>query len=198
MSSYSRYKETVSFKEERNLVAELSDLEKKALDEFKELIVVWLAASEFNLSPPPPKAKTGAAAEVTKTEAHAKEEANLGELIVKDPKVEELTEPKAKAKAVAKEPTGLRRPSRPNQRTPTKKSLWYPRRAPRQLGPPKDFCRYFSGWILVHHLRELWWRNDDKFSRDFNCSFFVCGFNYTIMWLHSMFQLSNINHTCFL
>ena len=62
MSSYSRYKETTSSKDERNLVAELSDLEKKALDEFKELIVVWLAASKFNLSPPPPlKVKTGAA-----------------------------------------------------------------------------------------------------------------------------------------
>ncbi|KAI5003516.1 hypothetical protein ZWY2020_030676 [Hordeum vulgare] len=92
---------TGSFKEESNLVADLPDPEKKALDEFKELIVAALAAGEFNLPPPPPppKAKAEAAAEETKTEAPAKEEAKTEE----PAKAEEPAKEEPKADEPAKE-----------------------------------------------------------------------------------------------
>ncbi|KAM3334122.1 hypothetical protein ACQJBY_028899 [Aegilops geniculata] len=100
---------TGSFKEESNLVADLPDPEKKALDEFKELIVAALAAGEFNLPrpPPPPKAKTEAAAEETKTEAPAKEEAKTEEPAKaeepakEEPKAEEPAKEEPKAEAAA-------------------------------------------------------------------------------------------------
>ncbi|XP_066315498.1 patellin-3-like [Miscanthus floridulus] len=82
-----------SFKEESNLVEDLPDPEKKALDEFKQLIAAALAAGEFNLPPPPPppKAKEEPKAEETKTEEAKTEE----------PAKEE---PKAEASAAAEEP----------------------------------------------------------------------------------------------
>ncbi|XP_066315478.1 patellin-3-like [Miscanthus floridulus] len=82
-----------SFKEESNLVEDLPDPEKKALDEFKQLIAAALAAGEFNLPPPPPppKAKEEPKAEETKTEEAKTEE----------PAKEE---PKAEAEAAAEEP----------------------------------------------------------------------------------------------
>uniref|UniRef100_A0ACD5WHF5 Uncharacterized protein n=1 Tax=Avena sativa TaxID=4498 RepID=A0ACD5WHF5_AVESA len=101
---------TGSFKEESNLVADLPDPEKKALDEFKELIVAALAAGEFNLPPPPPppKAKTE---EPAKTEEAAKEEAKTEEAAKEEPKAEAAAEaateePKAEvvAEAAAAEP----------------------------------------------------------------------------------------------
>ncbi|KAM3352964.1 hypothetical protein ACQJBY_024256 [Aegilops geniculata] len=118
---------TGSFKEESNLVADLPDPEKKALDEFKELIVAALAAGEFNLPPPPPppKAKTEAAAEETKTEvpAPAKEEAKTEEPAKaeepakEEPKAEEPAkeEPKAEAaaEAAAEEPAEEAKPAEP-------------------------------------------------------------------------------------
>nr|QAA13012.1 PATL2 [Saccharum hybrid cultivar ROC22] len=83
---------TGSFKEESNLVEDLPDPEKKALDEFKQLIAAALAAGEFNLPPPPPppKAKEEPKAEETKTEEAKTEE----------PAKEE---PKAEAEAAAEE-----------------------------------------------------------------------------------------------
>ncbi|KAJ6811098.1 patellin-3-like [Iris pallida] len=45
--------ETASFKEETNVVAELEDPEKKALDELKALIQAALAKNEFTPPPPP-------------------------------------------------------------------------------------------------------------------------------------------------
>uniref|UniRef100_A0A0E0CAZ4 CRAL-TRIO domain-containing protein n=1 Tax=Oryza meridionalis TaxID=40149 RepID=A0A0E0CAZ4_9ORYZ len=91
---------TGSFKEESNLVADLPDPEKKALDEFKQLIAAALAAGEFNLPPPPPppKAKVEAAAEETKAEESKAEE---------EPKAEEPAkeeEPKAEVAAAAAAP----------------------------------------------------------------------------------------------
>ncbi|CAD6228929.1 unnamed protein product [Miscanthus lutarioriparius] len=82
-----------SFKEESNLVEDLPDPEKKALDEFKQLIAAALAAGEFNLPPPPPppKAKEEPKAEETKTEEAKTEE----------PAKEE---PKAEAESAAEEP----------------------------------------------------------------------------------------------
>ncbi|EAZ14338.1 hypothetical protein OsJ_04261 [Oryza sativa Japonica Group] len=91
---------TGSFKEESNLVADLPDPEKKALDEFKQLIAAALAACEFNLPPPPPppKAKVEAAVEETKAEETKAEE---------EPKAEEPAkeeEPKAEVAAAAAAP----------------------------------------------------------------------------------------------
>ncbi|CAM0883850.1 unnamed protein product [Alopecurus aequalis] len=96
---------TGSFKEESNLVADLPDPEKKALDEFKELIVAALAAGEFNLPPPPPppKAKVEAAAEETKTEEPAKEEAKTEESATEEAKAEEPAKEEPKAEEPAKE-----------------------------------------------------------------------------------------------
>uniref|UniRef100_A0ACD5VXE2 Uncharacterized protein n=1 Tax=Avena sativa TaxID=4498 RepID=A0ACD5VXE2_AVESA len=92
---------TGSFKEESNLVADLPDPEKKALDEFKELIVAALAAGEFNLPPPPPppKAKT----EEAKAEEPAKEEAKTEEPAKEEAKTEEPAKEVAKTEEAAKE-----------------------------------------------------------------------------------------------
>ncbi|RLN22502.1 patellin-3-like [Panicum miliaceum] len=86
-----------SFKEESNLVEDLPDPEKKALDEFKQLIAAALAAGEFNLPPPPPppKAKEEPKAEETKTEEPKAEE---------PAKEEPKTEEPAKAEEAAEEP----------------------------------------------------------------------------------------------
>ncbi|KQK10837.1 patellin-3 [Brachypodium distachyon] len=95
---------TGSFKEESNLVADLPDPEKKALDEFKQLIVAALAAGEFNLPPPPPPPKAKeAAAEETKTEEPAKEEAKTEEQAKEEPKADEPAKEEPKADEPAKE-----------------------------------------------------------------------------------------------
>nr|CAB3474953.1 unnamed protein product [Digitaria exilis] len=88
---------TGSFKEESNLVEDLPDPEKKALDEFKQLIAAALAAGEFNLPPPPPppKAKEEPEAEEAKTEETKAEE---------PAKEEAKTEEPAKAEEAAEEP----------------------------------------------------------------------------------------------
>ncbi|KAF8716493.1 hypothetical protein HU200_026278 [Digitaria exilis] len=92
---------TGSFKEESNLVEDLPDPEKKALDEFKQLIAAALAAGEFNLPPPPPppKAKEEPKAEETKTEETNAEEPAKEEAKTKEPaKAEEAAEePKTEA-----------------------------------------------------------------------------------------------------
>ncbi|CAO2182182.1 unnamed protein product [Urochloa humidicola] len=94
---------TGSFKEESNLVEDLPDPEKKALDEFKQLIAAALAAGEFNLPPPPPppKAKEEPKAEETKTEEPKAEEPAEEEAKTEEPaKAEEpAEEPKAEAAA---------------------------------------------------------------------------------------------------
>lgn len=46
--------QSVSFKEESNLVGDLQESERKALDELKQLIQSALANNEFNPPPPPP------------------------------------------------------------------------------------------------------------------------------------------------
>jgi hypothetical protein len=100
-----------SFKEESNLVEDLPDPEKKALDEFKQLIAAALAAGEFNLPPPPPppKAKEEPKAEETKTEEPKAEEPAKEEPKTEEPaKAEEAaeetkTEEPAKAEVAADE-----------------------------------------------------------------------------------------------
>jgi len=93
-----------SFKEESNLVEDLPDPEKKALDEFKQLIAAALAAGEFNLPPPPPppKAKEEPKAEETKTEEPKAEEPAKEDPKTEEPaKAEEAVEPKTEAAAEA-------------------------------------------------------------------------------------------------
>ncbi|KAJ6798369.1 patellin-3-like [Iris pallida] len=55
--------DTSTFKEETNVVAELQDPEKKALDELKALIQEALAKNEFSPPPPPPPALSPVAEE---------------------------------------------------------------------------------------------------------------------------------------
>jgi hypothetical protein len=97
---------TGSFKEESNLVADLPDPEKKALDEFKQLIAVALAAGEFKLPPPPPppKAKAEPAAEEAKAEEPAKDEAKTEEPSKEEVKTEEPAKEEAKVEAPAEKP----------------------------------------------------------------------------------------------
>ncbi|CAL4960201.1 unnamed protein product [Urochloa decumbens] len=101
-----------SFKEESNLVEDLPDPEKKALDEFKQLIAAALAAGEFNLPPPPPpppKAKKEPKAEEAKTEEPkaeepAKEEAKTEEPAKAEEAVAESPAEEPKAEAAAESP----------------------------------------------------------------------------------------------
>jgi len=86
-----------SFKEESNLVEDLPDPEKKALDEFKQLIAAALAAGEFNLPPPPPPPKTK---EEPKVEETKTEEPKAKEPAKEEPKTEEP----AKAEEAVEEP----------------------------------------------------------------------------------------------
>ncbi|KAJ0969525.1 hypothetical protein J5N97_022402 [Dioscorea zingiberensis] len=64
--------QSVSFKEESNIVADLEDPEKKALDELKQLIHAALAANEF--VPPPPAAPAKPDGEPPKEEEAKPEE----------------------------------------------------------------------------------------------------------------------------
>ncbi|GJM92412.1 hypothetical protein PR202_ga08886 [Eleusine coracana subsp. coracana] len=95
---------TGSFKEESNLVADLPDPEKKALDEFKQLIAAALVAGEFKLPPPPPppKAKDEPAAEETKAEEPSKEEAKAVEPVKEEAKAEEPAKEKVKTEETVK------------------------------------------------------------------------------------------------
>lgn len=67
--------QSVSFKEESNLVGDLPESERKALDEFKQLIQAALAKNEFNPPPPPPpKSEEPSASEPKVEEPTAVEE----------------------------------------------------------------------------------------------------------------------------
>lgn len=63
--------QSMSFKEESNVVADLKDNEKKALEELKQLIHAALAANEF--APPPPPPPPAGPKEKVKTGGHAAE-----------------------------------------------------------------------------------------------------------------------------
>jgi hypothetical protein len=76
--------QSVSFKEESNLVSDLSDPEKKALEEFKQLILSAIKNREFDL--PPPSAPTT----VVEEEKHKAEETKAEETNAEEPKAEEL------------------------------------------------------------------------------------------------------------
>jgi hypothetical protein len=108
-----------SFKEESNLVEDLPDPEKKALDEFKQLIAAALAAGEFNLPPPPPppKAKEEPKAEETKTEEPKAEEPAKEEPKTEEPaKAEEAAE-ETKTEAAAEAPAEETKAEAPAEET---------------------------------------------------------------------------------
>ncbi|CAL4946362.1 unnamed protein product [Urochloa decumbens] len=108
-----------SFKEESNLVEDLPDPEKKALDEFKQLIAAALAAGEFNLPPPPPppKAKEEPKAEEAKTEEPKAEEPAKEEAKAEEPaKAEEAAE-EPKAEAAAESPAEEAKTEAPSEET---------------------------------------------------------------------------------
>ncbi|XP_039139079.1 patellin-3-like [Dioscorea cayenensis subsp. rotundata] len=65
--------QSMSFKEESNVVADLKDNEKKALEELKQLIHAALAANEFAPPPPPPPPPPAGPKEKVKTGGHAAE-----------------------------------------------------------------------------------------------------------------------------
>ncbi|XP_031278772.1 patellin-3-like [Pistacia vera] len=83
--------QSASFKEESNVVGELPDPEKKALDELKQLIQEALNKHEFTAPPPPPPAKEEEKAPEPVQIKEASEEA----------KPEEETEPKESTKTEA-------------------------------------------------------------------------------------------------
>ncbi|XP_038972983.1 patellin-3-like [Phoenix dactylifera] len=59
---------STSFKEESNVVGDLQDLEKKALDELKQLVLAALVNNEFTAPPPPPPPVAAAPEEEAKAE----------------------------------------------------------------------------------------------------------------------------------
>jgi hypothetical protein len=93
--------QSVSFKEETNVVSELPESQRKALDDLKRLIQEALNKHEFTAPPPPPPTK--AAAEVAeekkpeeekKTEEVVAEEKKEEEVVAEEKKVEEEVEKK--------------------------------------------------------------------------------------------------------
>jgi hypothetical protein len=95
--------QSVSFKEETNVVSELPESQKKALNDFKQLIQEALNKHEFTAPPPPPPTKAAAAAEVAeekkpeeekKTEEVVAEEKKEEEVVAEEKKVEEEVEKK--------------------------------------------------------------------------------------------------------
>ncbi|PKA58369.1 Patellin-3 [Apostasia shenzhenica] len=122
--------QSVSFKEESNLVADLQEPEKKALEELKQLIQAALANNEFKPPPPPPPppAKSEESkAEEPKTDEPAATEATPPVAEAKDEKVEEPASevPKLEKSVAAtevpkaEEPAGSAVPEAPKIEEPT-------------------------------------------------------------------------------
>ncbi|OAY23766.1 patellin-3 [Manihot esculenta] len=84
--------QSASFKEETNVVGELPDAQKKALDELKQLVQEALNKHEFTAPPPPPPAKEEEKpAEPEKAEEKAEENAEVKEDVKVEVKEEEQT-----------------------------------------------------------------------------------------------------------
>ncbi|XP_065880475.1 patellin-3-like [Euphorbia lathyris] len=98
--------QSVSFKEETNVVAELPEAQKKALDDLKQLIQEALNKHELSAPPPPPPVKEEKPAEPEKTEEKV-EEVKEGE------KVEVKEEEKEKTPAVAASTSEDPKPAEP-------------------------------------------------------------------------------------
>lgn len=89
--------QSVSFKEESNVVAELPEAQKKALDELKQLVQEALNKHEFTAPPPPPQAKEAPEAVTTEEKkeeevAEEKKEEEKPAPASEEPKVAEKTE----------------------------------------------------------------------------------------------------------
>jgi hypothetical protein len=84
--------QSVSFKEESNVVGELPDPQKKALEELKVLVQEALNKHELTAPPPPPPAKLEekAVEEVVTTEEAKPEEPKTEEEKTEEPKTEEI------------------------------------------------------------------------------------------------------------
>ncbi|KAK3013731.1 hypothetical protein RJ639_008648 [Escallonia herrerae] len=103
--------ESASFKEETNVVGELPDPQKKALDELKQLVQEALNKHEFTAPPPPQPAKEeekpleaapAAAEEATPAAATVTEEESKPEVPpAEEPKTEEPAKPEPEAAPVA-------------------------------------------------------------------------------------------------
>ncbi|CAJ2655340.1 unnamed protein product [Trifolium pratense] len=91
--------QSVSFKEETNVVSELPESQKKALDELKQLIQEALNKHEFTAPPPPPPTK--AVAEVAEEKKPEEEEKKTEEVV--EQKKEEAVEEKKVEEVVAEE-----------------------------------------------------------------------------------------------
>ncbi|KAK2999292.1 hypothetical protein RJ639_024109 [Escallonia herrerae] len=101
--------ESASFKEETNVVGELPDPQKKALDELKQLVQEALNKHEFTAPPPPPPAKeeekpveAAPAEEATPAAAPVTDEESKPEVPpAEEPKTEEPAKPEPEAAPVA-------------------------------------------------------------------------------------------------
>ncbi|WJX49545.1 Patellin-3 [Trifolium repens] len=93
--------QSVSFKEETNVVSELPESQKKALDELKQLIQEALNKHEFTAPPPPPPTK--AAAEVAE-EKKPEEEKKTEEVVAEEKKEEEVVAEEKKVEKKEEEP----------------------------------------------------------------------------------------------
>ncbi|KAI3464329.1 hypothetical protein Pfo_020992 [Paulownia fortunei] len=93
-SEKNKIAESTSFKEESNKVDDLVDPEKRALDEFKQLIQEALNKHEFTAPPPPPPvpAEEEKKEEEPKAEEKKEEAAKPEEKKEEEPKTEEKTE----------------------------------------------------------------------------------------------------------
>ncbi|XP_078182103.1 patellin-3-like [Carex rostrata] len=96
--------QSVLFKEESNLVSDLSDSEKKALEEFKQLIQSAIKNREFDLPPPPTATTTVAEQEKPKTEETKAEEPKAEESKTEEPKAEESKTEEVKIEETKEEP----------------------------------------------------------------------------------------------
>ncbi|WOL04085.1 hypothetical protein Cni_G12806 [Canna indica] len=94
--------QAVSFKEESNLVSELEDPEKKALDELKQLVQAALANNEFN--PPPPPLPAAPAKDSSSKAEEPKAEEKAAAVLVEEPPKAVTEEPAPVTSAKVEEP----------------------------------------------------------------------------------------------
>ncbi|KAE8706396.1 Patellin-3 [Hibiscus syriacus] len=89
--------QSASFKDETNIVGELPDAQKKALEELKQLIQEALNKNEFSAPPPPPPAKE----KESKPPAEEKKEEDQPAAVETEEKTEEKAPEKVEAEASA-------------------------------------------------------------------------------------------------
>ncbi|KAJ1703248.1 hypothetical protein LUZ63_003027 [Rhynchospora breviuscula] len=109
--------QSVSFKEESNLVSDLSDPEKKALEEFKQMIVSAIKNREFELPPPPVVEEEKPKTEETKAEETKAEESKTEEPKADESKTEEPKAEEAKTEELKTEETKAEEPKEEESKT---------------------------------------------------------------------------------